>query len=136
MSECLFNYTTVQGVYKKVHHFCAYWRKAQPFDSSMLKTLWKMLKSDRYFRVFNNVSTDSLCILHKTFGKYLASIVHIDEKIGDKIWISCPIIDVIFDVGTSFFDVKMPKISKNILVLKIHNFAIIFSKCLDMVQTR
>ena len=136
MSECLFNYTTVQGVYKKVHLFCTYWRKAQPFDSSMLKTLLKMLKSDRYFRVFNNLSTDSLYILHKIFGEYLASIVHIDEKIGDKIWISCPIIDVIFDVGTSFFDVKMPKISKNILVLKIHNFAIIFSKCLDMVKTR
>lgn len=136
MSECLFNYTTVQCVYKKVHHFCAYWRKAQPFDSSMLKTLWKMLKSNRYFRVFNSVSTDYLCILHKTFCKYLASIVHINEKIGDKIWISCPIIDVIFDVGTSFFDVKMPKISKNILVSKIHNFTIIFYKCFNMVQTR
>lgn len=136
MSECLFNYTTVQDVYKKVHRFCAYWRKVQPFDSSMLKTLWKMLKSDRYFRVFNSVSTDSLCILHKTFGEYLTSIVHIDEKIGDKIWISCPIIDVIFDVDTSFFSVKMPKISKNISVSKIHNFAIIFSKCLNMVQTR
>ena len=136
MSECLFNYTTVQCVYKKVHHFCAYWRKAQPFDSSMLKTLWKMLKSNRYFRVFNSVSTDYLCIFHKTFCKYLASIVHINEKIGDKIWISCPIIDVIFDVGTSFFDVKMPKISKNILVSKIHNFTIIFYKCFNMVQTR
>lgn len=136
MSECLFNYTTVQCVYKKVHHFCAYWRKAQPFDSSMLKTLWKMLKSNRYFRVFNSVSTDYLCILHKIFCKYLASIVYIDEKIGDKIWISCPIIDVIFDVGTSFFDVKMPKISKNILVSKIHNFTIIFYKCFNMVQTR
>ena len=136
MSECLFNYTTVQCVYKKVQIFCAYWRKAQPFGSSMLRTLWKMLKSDRYFRVFNSVSTDSLCILHKTFGEYMASIVHIDGKIGDKIWISCPIIDVIFDVGTSFFDVKMPKISKNILVLKIHNFTIIFYKCLNMVQTR
>lgn len=136
MSECLFNYTPVQGVYKKVHRFCAYWRKAQPFDNAMLKTLWKMLKSDRYFRVFNNVSTDSLCILHKTLGEYLASIVHIDGKIGDKIWISCPIIDAIFDVGTSFFDVKMPKISKNILVSKIHNFTIIFYKCLNMVQTR
>ena len=95
-----------------------------------------MLKSDKYFRVFNSISTDSLCILHKTFGEYLASIVHIDGKIGDKIQISCPIIDVIFDVGTSFFDVKMLKISKNILVSKIHNFAIIFSKCLNMVQTR
>lgn len=95
-----------------------------------------MLKSDRYFRVFNNVSTDSLCILHKTLGEYLASVVHIDGKIGDKIQISCPIIDVIFDVGTSFFDVKMPKISKNILVSKIHNFTIIFYKCLNMVQTR
>ena len=136
MSECLFNYTTVQGVYKKVHLFCTYWRKAQPFDSSMLKTLWKMLKSDRYFRVFNSVSTDSLCILHKTFCEYLASIVHIDEKIGDKIWISCPIIDVIFDVGTSFFSVKMTKISKYIFVSKIYNFAIIFYKYLNMVQTR
>lgn len=95
-----------------------------------------MLKSDRYFRVFNNVSTDSLYILHKTLGEYLASVVHIDGKIGDKIQISCPIIDVIFDVGTSFFDVKMPKISKNILVSKIHNFTIIFYKCLNMVQTR
>ena len=136
MSECLFNYTHVQCVYKKVHYFCAYWRKAHPSDSSMLKTLWKMLKSDRYFIVFNSVSTDSLYILHKTFSEYLTSIVHIDGKIGDKIWISYPIIDVIFDVGTSFFDVKMPKISKNILVSKIHNFVIIFSKCLNMVQTR